>query len=138
MRILGRREHSAEQLKRKLEVRGHDEARAVEVVARLAESGWQSDSRFAETLARSRAGQGFGPLRIKAELQAAGVSDAEIREAMDAVDCDFTEAARKLQARHFHRMPASPAERQKQYRYLAGRGFDAEQVRAVLKGDPEE
>ena len=137
MRILGRREHSARQLERKLEIRGHDEARAREVVGRLAESGWQSDSRFAETLARSRAGQGYGPLRIRAELQAAGVSDTDMRAALDALDVDFVESARRQHARHFGGPPASAAERQKQYRYLAGRGFDAEQVRAVLKGDPE-
>ena len=136
LRILGRREHSAEQLKRKLEWRGHGEARAEEVVDRLTECGWQSDARFAENLARSRAAQGYGPLRIKAELQAAGVSDAAIREAMDALACDFADAARRLHARHFHRMPANAAERQKHYRYLAGRGFDAEQIRAVLKSDP--
>lgn len=119
-------------------MRGHDEERADEVVGRLADAGWQSDSRYAETLARSRAGQGFGPLRIRAELHAAGVSDEEIRGAIDALDVDFVESARRQHARHFRGAAESAAERQKQYRYLASRGFDSEQVRAVLKGEVED
>ena len=138
MRMLARREHSVVQLKRKLAARGHDEATATDVVADMTESGWQSDERFAETLARSRANQGYGPLRIRAELKEARVPDERIRAAFEALDCDFSEVAAQLHARRFGKVPARGADYQKQYRFLAMRGFDAEQIRAVLKGDPED
>lgn len=137
LRLLGRREHSGEQLRRKLELRGHGEARAAAVVDRLAQSGWQSDTRFAETLARARAAQGYGPLRIRAELEAAAVDEAQVRAALDALDCDFGASARELQAKHFKAPPRNAAEWQKQYRYLAGRGFEPEQIRAALSGGPD-
>lgn len=137
LRILGRREHSAEQLKRKLEFRGHGEGRAETVVDELAAAGWQSDARYAETLARSRAAQGYGPLRIRAELGAAGVCDPDVRAAMDALDFDFAESARRMQSRRFGEAPGGAAQWQKQYRYLAARGFEAGQIRAALSGGPD-
>jgi regulatory protein len=134
LRILGRREHSAEQLRRKLALRGHGEARADAVVDQLAAAGWQSDDRYAESLARSRAGQGYGPLRIRAELHAAGVGEEQIDTVIEALDVDFVDLARRTHARHFRGPAEGPAEHQKQYRYLAGRGFESEQIRAVLRG----
>jgi regulatory protein len=135
--MLARREHSVVQLKRKLAARGHDETVATDVVADMTEAGWQSDERFAETLARSRAGQGYGPLRIRAELKEARVPDDRIRAAFEAIEFDFTDAAVQLHARRFGKVPARGPEWQKQYRFLAGRGFESAQIRAALKGDPE-
>ncbi|MGQ0697053.1 MAG: regulatory protein RecX [Panacagrimonas sp.] len=138
MRILARREHSVAQIKRKLVSRGHDAQTTADVVERLTESGFQSDARFAETLARSRANQGYGPLRIRAELKEARVPDEQIRAAFDALECDFKELAVRLYARRFGAVPANGAEQQKQYRFLASRGFEPEQIRAAMKGEPQE
>jgi SOS response regulatory protein OraA/RecX len=84
LRLLSRREHAAAELKYKLVRRGHDEATAADIVGQLAGAGWQSDTRYAEMLVRNRIEQGYGPLRIRAELEAAGVPDAEVRAALDA------------------------------------------------------
>ena len=136
MRALARREHSAAELTHKLEYRGLDKQAAQQVVENLSESGWQSDSRYAEMLVRSRVAQGYGPLRIEAELEHAGVAAAEIAAVMDAAEADWNAMAGELQRRKFGKLPKAPADWQKQYRYLAGRGFGPEQVRAALKGDP--
>jgi regulatory protein len=139
MRALGRREHSASQLKRKLETRGYDEATADATVGDLAERGWQSDARYAEMLVRSRVAQGYGRLYIQAELRVAGVPDADVAAALEVVDCDWTQIAADLHARKFGAVPANMAERNKQYRYLAGRGFTSDQIRVAMKGAvPEE
>ena len=138
MRILARREHSVAQIKRKLSQRGHSAETATEVVESLTESGFQSDSRFAETLARSRANQGYGPLRISAELKEARVPDAEIRAAFEALECDFAELAIQARERKFGAVPERGEAWQKQYRFLATRGFDSDQIRAALKGEPQD
>lgn len=138
LRLLARREHSAAQLRRKLTSRGHDRGSAGEVVEQLTQAGWQSDERFAETLARTRAEQGFGPLRIVAELESAGVPGALVRAALDNLDFDFRAQAQRMQRKHFGEVPARRgADWQKQYRYLAGRGFDGEQIRAALSDAPD-
>lgn len=138
LRALARREHSAAELKSKLQRRGHDIGIAADVVGALAERGWQSDARYAEMLARNRAEQGYGPLRIEAELEAARVPREEIAATLDAAGTDWTAQARALQLRRFGAPPATAAEWQKQYRYLAGRGFESEQIRAALKGGAPE
>lgn len=134
LRLLGRREHSARQLSHKLKAGGAESETADSVIASLAESGWQSDPRYAETLVRSRIGQGYGPLRIRAELAMAGLPDHLIREALDAADCDWTQLAIETQARRFGAPPATIDEKQKQWRTLAQRGFGSEHIRAAIQG----
>lgn len=139
LRALGRREHSAAQLKQKLEWRGYGEDTAGQVVDDLAERGWQSDARYAEVLIRSRVSQGYGRLYIEAELEVAKVPAEEISAAFAAAEVDWLQVAVDLHARRFSSIPKTIADRQKQYRYLAGRGFTAEQIRTAMKGTgPEE
>ena len=66
--LLVRREHSRRELTRKLTARGVERDDAVAAVDKLEAAGWQDDSRFAESLVRSRATNGYGPVRIRAEL----------------------------------------------------------------------
>jgi regulatory protein len=138
LRLLGRREHGARELAYKLEQRGVAGERAVEVVGELARAGWQSDTRYVQSLVRTRIGQGFGPLRIEAELEGAGVTVALIRETLAEAGTDWNALAQEIHARKFGRAPAGASEWQKQYRHLAGRGFDAGQIRAALKKEPPE
>jgi regulatory protein len=137
VRLLARREHSARELKRKLAQRGVSAADAASAIEELNKAGWQSDERYAEMLVRSRVSQGYGPVRIEAELEVAGVSAEGIRAALDAAGIDWREHAREAHAKKFGAPPKSSAERARQYRYLAGRGFDSSQIGAVLKGDAE-
>lgn len=139
LRLLARREHGARELEYKLAARGIAGERAAEVVEELARSGWQSDSRYVSSLVRQRVDQGYGPLRIEAELEAAGVAQALIHEALADCGADWKALAIAIQERKFGEPPRSAAEWQKQFRHLAGRGFDAGQIRAALKGEePEE
>lgn len=137
LKLLARREHSARELKRKLTARGVGEADAAAAVEYAAGEGWQSDSRYAEMLVRSRISQGYGPVRIEAELEVAGVPAEQIRAALDEAAVDWRELAADVHARRFGGPPKSSAERAKQYRFLQGRGFDGGQIAAALKGDPD-
>jgi regulatory protein len=133
LRLLARREHSARELTRKLTARGigGDEARAA--VEHATGENWQSDARYAEMLVRTRVANGYGPLRIEAELEVAGVPGDEIRAALEAAEADWRALAANVHAKKFGRPPKSSAERAKHYRYLQGRGFDSAQISAVLK-----
>jgi regulatory protein len=137
VRLLARREHSARELKRKLEQRGIAEDEAASTVEKLNQAGWQSDERYAEMLVRSRISQGYGPVRIEAELEQAGVDGERIAAALGNAAADWTALAAEAQRRHFSALPKTSAERARQYRYLAGRGFDSSQISMALKGAPE-
>ena len=90
---LARRDHSTRELKTKLAARGHAASEAGEAIGRLKEQRYQSDERFAETLARSRAGQGYGPRRIRAELKSHGLGEPLIRATLTGLDVDFEASA---------------------------------------------
>lgn len=138
LRLLARREHGARELEYKLAQRGIDQERAAEVVGELARSGWQSDGRYVASLVRARVAQGFGPLRIESELEAAGVADGLIRETLAAAETDWKALAVEVHARKFGQVPKNGSEWQKQYRHLAGRGFESDQIYAALKRQPPE
>tara|TARA_R110000787_G_scaffold170629_22_gene283354 strand:- start:367 stop:783 length:417 start_codon:yes stop_codon:yes gene_type:complete len=138
MRILAGREHSAAQLRHKLSERGAEPAVCDEVIAQLEDMGFLSESRFAEVLVRSRISQGYGPLRIRAELSEARISDALARDALAEADCDFQAQAEAVRTRRFGDPPEGAAQWQKQYRFLAGRGFESDHIRRALKADFED
>jgi regulatory protein len=137
LKLLARREHSAKELKRKLVARGIAEADAAAAVEHAIAENWQSDARYAGMLVRTRIAGGYGPLRIEAELEVAGVPADAIRAALDEAAADWRALALEAHAKKFGRLPKTSAERAKQYRYLQGRGFDGSQISAVLKGEPD-
>lgn len=136
--LLVRREHSRKELARKLAARGVEADAAQAAVERMTAEGWQSDDRFAEQLVRSRANNGYGPVRIRAELGTHGLDRDAVAAAMDAYDGDWTENARDLVRRRFPRGAEDLAQRRKAADFLARRGFDGDQVRAAVRFDPDE
>lgn len=134
LKLLARREHSARELKRKLTARGITDDEAATAVEHAIAENWQSDARYAGMLVRTRVSAGYGPVRIEAELEVAGVPGDEIRAAMAAAEVDWRALAVEVHAKKFGRAPKSSAERARQYRYLQGRGFDSSQISAALKG----
>lgn len=135
LKLLARREHNARELKRKLKARGISDEDADSAVAHATAEGWQSDPRYAGMLVRTRIAGGYGPVRIEAELEVAGVPAEEIRAALDGAEVDWSALAAQIHARKFGAPPRGPAERAKHYRYLQGRGFDSGQIARALKGD---
>ena len=130
---LARREHSRAELARKLSAHGEaDEIAAL--LDTLERENLLSNARFAESLANSRADR-HGSLRLKADLRDKGVTDADAAEVVrQARQHDF-EAARAVWQRKFGRPPEDLAERARQMRFLAGRGFPLDVVRRVVGGD---
>ena len=137
--LLARREQSARELATKLKRGGHAEGETREAVGRLRRLDYQSDARFAASLARSRATQGYGPRRIGAELKSHGLDQAAIRAAIDAVDRDWVALARaQLRRRFGAARPSDAAERARRAQFLLRRGFDPATVRAVTRADVDD
>lgn len=136
--LLTRREHSRKELTRKLAARGVEVDQAREAVDRLARAGWQDDTRFAEVLVRSRAGAGYGPIRIRAELGLHGLEREAAEAALAGYEGDWSGNARDLVRR---RHGTSLDERAVQFKaaaMLARRGFTSDQIRAATRFDPDE
>ena len=134
--LLVRREHSRPELARKLRARGvpADEAKAA--VEQMARAGWQDDARFACSLARSRVAGGYGPLRIRMELESHGLDPAAIDAAFEALaeagEDDWEGRALDLVRRRFGAdLDALPV-RRKAMEFLLRRGFEGDCVRLVI------
>ncbi len=91
------------------------------------------DRRFAEVYVASRTARGFGPVRIRLELQQRGVAAELIDVYCDGADPAWGERALRVWRKRFSQTPAdSFSAWAKQARYLQQRGFDAAQINAVL------
>jgi regulatory protein len=137
--LLVRREHSRKELERKLADRGVERELAAQALDVLERQQFQSDERFASALARSRAGAGYGPLRIRAELATHGLSRDDIEAALEACERDWAEAARELAARRFGGKDlGDPAKRRKAMDFLLRRGFSSRDAAAAVRAVPGE
>ena len=132
MRFLARREHSREELRRKLgpKVTGGDDLEAV--LDDLASRGWLSDARYAEQSIRAKAKR-YGPARLAQQLRAKGVDDEVIEAGFRAAGADGASSLDRVWASRFRGVPADDRERARQVRFLQGRGFNLEDIIRFLK-----
>jgi SOS response regulatory protein OraA/RecX len=138
--LLTRREHSRKELTRKLAARGVERSDAAEAVEKLTNAGWQNDERFAESLARARAGSGYGPQRIRAELATHGLNGAQIAAALEACETHWLASARHaIRRRYPVARIADPQQRRKAVEFLLRRGFDRADAWAAVgaRGDSD-
>lgn len=134
--FLARREHSSRELTAKLTQRGIDPSQAQMIVNKLAARNLQSDIRFAEMLVRTRAAQGHGPLRVQAELNRHQIRQTVIAGAL--AQADWTRAAELAYRKRFgSRLMPSRASWFKAAGYLQRKGFQYEQIQAVLSSEPD-
>lgn len=133
VRLLARREHSTEELKRKLLVRGYPLELIAPVLQKLGGKRLVSDDRFTASYLHHHSRRGQGPVRIRAELRRQGVDDSRIEQALEQADIDWKGLAAEVRRRKFGAAtPRALPERAKQARFLQYRGFDADQIRAAL------
>ncbi len=92
--ILSRREHSAHELKLKLQKKFDAISEIEKVIVRLENNNLLNDFRFAETYARIRKRKGFGPNKVYYELANKGIKESISNEIISAED-GWTDAALK-------------------------------------------
>lgn len=137
--LLVRREHSQKELARKLASRGVDPEAAQQAIGKLRDAGWQDDTRFAETLIRSRAASGYGPLHIRAELSTHGLGREAISAAMDELSCDWRALAGDLVKRRFGVIAGNDiATRRKAAELLMRRGFGSDLIDRALRAGADD
>jgi regulatory protein len=135
LRLLSMREHSRDELRRKLRSKSEDceEGALDAVLDRLAENGLQSDARFAESYVRSKASR-MGQSRLRRELLERGVSTEIVAGALEeALPDDELTRARAVWARKFGAPPQDRNEWARQARFLQTRGFAVDVIRKLLK-----
>lgn len=124
MTLLALREHSRYELQQKLLRRGFSLDAIAVVVNDLISQGLQSDRRFAESYAYSRASRGYGPQRICVELQQKGVDDELIQTVIEEIGVDWPALAKKVYDKKFGRVkPSTLQEKLRRQNFIRYRGF---------------
>ena len=136
MDYLARREHSEQELTRKLSARGFDELLIETALAELVTDGLQSDARFAEAFVNSRFQRGSGPQKIRKELRERGVTSELVSLSIGAFDDQWWQRVRDVREKKFGAdLPGDFKERSRQMRFLQQRGFTSEQISGAFKDE---
>ena len=134
LRLLSAREHSRAELERKLAGHEQEAGQLKQVLDELHAKDFINEQRVVESVLHRRAAK-LGAVRIRHELQGKGLQGEMVQEAVARLQASEFERAREVWSRKFEDLPASPAERGKQMRFLASRGFGGETIRRVLSGE---
>ena len=136
LRLLARREHSREELRRKLSGEDVDPEVVDGLLVELQQAGWLSEQRLAEQLVGAARGR-YGARRVLQRLREKGVEGEPLEQAAASLKTQDLDSARALWRKRFGKAPQSLQEKAKHARFLAGRGFSSEVIGRVL-GHPED
>ena len=131
LRLLARREHTRSELTRKLAPHAASGEAIETLLDGLVEKRQLSEARYAEERVRVLARK-YGASRIRHELKAKGVA-GEIAEGVDIPG--ERERAAVILARKYRTPAATREERARRARFLQGRGFSYDTIRAVLSSE---
>ncbi|MDR5788218.1 MULTISPECIES: recombination regulator RecX [unclassified Caballeronia] len=135
--FLSRREYSRAELSRKLRPYVEEAAPLESLLDSLERDGWLSNERFVESVVHRRASR-MGGSRIISELKRHAVGETLISETADKLAQSETARARAVWEKKYGVPPETPAERAKQARFLAARGFSSGTIGKILKGGDED
>lgn len=134
LRYLVRREHSRDELARKLAPYA-ESTEILEGLLRELESWKQlSNERFAEARTRQLARK-YGAATIRHDLKAKGVEEHIVERVSTEGEL---ERARTILSRKYREVATTREERARRARFLQGRGFSFETIRRLVGGSSEE
>jgi SOS response regulatory protein OraA/RecX len=138
LKLAAGRELSEAQVRQRLVRKGHTASDIDAAIARLKEERAIDDVRVAEMIARAEtSSRRRGKLRVRMQIERAGISSATARKAVDDIFSEI-DADAMLDAALTRRMLGrdrieDDKEFQRLYRYLLNQGFDGERVMSALQ-----
>lgn len=141
LRLLSGREYSRHELERKLKTHEETPGELVRALDELQAKGFISEQRVVESVINRRAGK-LGTARIRQELQGKGLDPQAVTDAVASLKTTELARAREVWRKKFGAksdggpdgVVADVAERGKQMRFLAARGFGGDVIRRVVSG----
>ena len=137
LKLVARRELSEQQVRQRLARKGHSPDAIDDAVTRLRRERALDDTRVAEAIARTETSiRRRGRIRVQLQIQKAGIDKSTAKRAIDEVfesidDGALLEAALNKRLRGRGTIE-DDQEFQRLYRYLAGQGFESDQIMKAL------
>jgi regulatory protein len=133
LRLLSAREHSRAELERKLAPFDEPPGALAKVLDTLAAKDFINEDRVLASVLYRRSAK-LGTARIKHELQSKGLAPEAVAQAVSELKTSEPERAFAVWRKKFGAAASTPAERAKQVRFLASRGFGGEAIARVVSG----
>ncbi|MEN9377787.1 MAG: hypothetical protein RL710_2944 [Pseudomonadota bacterium] len=133
LRLLSLREHSRAELERKLQPFEEEPGSLAQALDELQAKGFISEQRVIESVVHRRSAK-LGTQRIRQELQSKGLAPEAVLQAVEQLRATELDRAHEVWRKKFGSPPVDAAERAKQMRFLAGRGFGGEVIHMVVAG----
>jgi regulatory protein len=133
LRLLSAREHSRAELERKLQPYEEEPGNLAQALDELQAKGFINEARVVESVLHRRSAK-LGTQRIRQELQSKGLAPDAVLQAVEQLRTTEVDRAREVWRKKFGAPPEDAAERAKQMRFLASRGFGGDAIRKVVAG----
>ena len=131
LRLLSAREHSRAELERKLARFEEVPGDLANVLDALQAKDFINAQRVVDSVLHRRASR-LGTLRIRQELQGKGLEPEAVAQAVQQLKGSELERATEVWRRKFGTPAVDAAQRAKQARFLAGRGFSGDIIQRVV------
>lgn len=131
LRLLSTREHSRVELERKLASHAPDAQTLSDTLDELVAKGFLRDERVVESVVHQR-GARYGTQRVLQELRRKGLPNELIEQTQENLMRTELQRAWEVWLRKYGSFPMDTAEKLRQMRFLAARGFSQESIRSVL------
>lgn len=136
LRYLSAREHSRQELARKLRRYAQEGDDIEALLDTLTEANFMSETRFSESLVNRRAAR-FGNSRILSELKSHNIDADSLTEIKAGLVQDEFARAREVWLRKFGTVATDANGRAKQMRFLLQRGFSHRAIQAAMQAKEE-
>jgi regulatory protein len=130
--VLARREHSRQELEKKLGPCAETAEQLTEVLDHLQSEGLLSDQRYAESVSRVR-GQRYGTARVVFELRQKGVDPENLDLIAQQLRDSEWSRIQEVWKKRFDSLPNTAQETARQQRFLLQRGFPTELIYRLFR-----
>lgn len=140
MNLLARRDYSSDEIRQKMAAKAFTAEEIEAVLQHCQQKGWQSDERFCENFLLSRSRKGYGPARIKQELQQKGIAGRLIAAQFEQSAVDWFDVAESVFQKKFSTIQADQwdmKQKQKAWRFMLSHGFKTEHFSHLFKLDSD-
>ena len=131
---LAMREHSKQELRNKLKKKDYVEGVDInKLLAELEENNYLNEARFVESYIRYRSSRGFGPNKIRSELQIRGISTSLSNNGFEEAEVDWYQIAKEQLGKKFGSSLSEDFKtKSKRMRFLSTKGFSNDIIKEVI------
>lgn len=132
--LLSRRDHSRQELKQKLLLKGGEVELVANVIDWCVDENYQSESRYCAMLVRAKVNKGYGPAIVSQAAREQGIDRELLTQTLEELEIDwFALALSHYQKKYADKPVTDFQDKHKRMGFMQRRGFNSAQIQYALK-----